>query len=629
MIKHRRGFTLAVGTAILVATCIPLLLNALGTPSGGVFVWAVGFLPDTIGNLMFARQAAEGSFLFADLYTSEPHTASLFNPLFLMLGWFQGVTGLSPTLALQLLRLCSGVLLLAGIYRMTTRLFNSTPERRFVFLAVMLTGGLGFLAFIFPAFGSSADIRGPEITTFFSLYHQAHFTVALALITFMAVLFISAIERCSIPHSIGAGFLYLLLISVHPYDAPIPVVAGLLWIVLRWKLNDTPIPWKPFVVFALIPLPIIVYDWHLVNSIPVFREFYQDGLVAKPWPLSDYILGWAFAIPFALVGAVRIIKSRESAWLFPLSWVMVTPILVFLPTPSARRVLEGFHLFLSLIAVRGILSLRPFASPARRSALYICLAVASLSSVYVMARDVYAAAFSRSLSRQSVQLHEGVMSIPVAGKYDRFFAGTPWMRGLIINEADRYYLPADLLKMISVLAESKHSKETVLAIHETGLFIPIYSGMKVFTGHFGETLRFRSKNAAIRALISGEMSDEARRYFLADSGISYIVWEPRMERLGKWRPAGKPWLTSKYRAGAYTLYKIAPPPPIMEYSRERLRNEFEYFTSIAEGQRNIDEGNFPGTMDSLRRALSIRENDKKAMQLVKRAAELDLKSAIH
>ena len=221
------------------------------------------------------------------------------------------------------------------------------------------------------------------------------------------------------------------------------------------------------------------------------------------------------------------------------------------------------------------------------------------------------------------------MSIPVSGKYDRFFAGTPWMRGLIINEADRYYLPSDLIKVFSVLAESKHSNETVLAIHETGLLIPIYSGMKVFTGHFGETLRFRSKNAAMRALVNREMSDEARRYFLADSGISHIVWEPRMERLGKWRPTKKPWLTIEFRAGAYTLYKIAAPPPIMEYSRDRLRNEFEYFSSIAEGQMNIDEGNFPGTVDSLRRALAIRENDKKAMDLVKRAAELDLKSAIH
>ena len=617
----RRGYTFFAGMAILGVTCIPLLINALGTPLGASFIWAVGFLPDTIGNLMFSRQAAQGHLLFTDLYTSEPHPDSFFNPLFLALGWLQAATRLFPPLALQLLRLLAGVFLLTGVHRLCLRLFHGTPERRFAFLAVMLTGGLGFLAAVFPRFGMSADIRGPEITTFFSLYHQAHFTAALAIIAFMAVLFISAIERGSIPHAVGAGALYLALVSFHPYDAPVPVAAGALWILLRSRLNGSPAPWKPLIAFALLPLPVLIYDWHIVNSVPVFREFYREGLVARPWPATDYLLGWAFALPFAVIGAIRVVRTRESAWLFPLSWVLVTPFLMFLPTPSARRVVEGFPLFLTLLAARGVMSLRPFASPFRRTVLYAGLVLASLSSLYVMARDVFAASASRQPARQMVTLHEGVLSIPASGKFGRFFAGTPWYRGLIFNEADRYYLPDDFLKVLKVLP-SLPGASAVFCVHETGLFIPILAGRPVFTGHFGETLRFREKNAAVHAFMDAGMSDEARRLFLADNGIALVFWELRMERMGKWRPAGKKWLKEEIRAGAYALYRVAPLAAMTDYTMEHLRSESGYFISLAGGIMNLDEGYFDAAVESFSRMLALRTDDRKAEELGRRAQDL-------
>jgi hypothetical protein len=617
--QGRRGFTLVAGTAILAITCLPYLINYLGTPPGASYVWAVGFLPDTLGNLMFSRQAAEGRFLFADLFTSEPHAPSFFNPFFLALGWFQGVTGLFPPLALQLFRLLAGALLVTGVHRLCLRLFHGTPERRFAFLAVMLAGGLGFLAPFFPSFGMSADIHGPEITVFSSLYQQAHFTAALAIIAFMTVLFISAIERGSMVRATGAGLLYLLLVSIHPYDAPVPVVAGALWLALRSRLNDTPPPWKPFLLFAILPLPIILYDYSLIDSVPVFREFYRDGLVARPWPIADYLLGWAFAIPFAAIGAVRAWKSRESAWLFPLSWVAVTPLLMLLPTPSARRVVEGFPVFLSLLAVRGIMPLRPFASPLRRTFLYAGLAVASLSQVYVMARDVYTASISLQPGRQMVSLHEGLMSLTITGRMERLFAGSPWHRGVIYNEADRYYLPNDLLK---ILGEMPASGGAVLSVHETGLLIPILAGRTVYSGHFGETLRYRSKNAAIRAFMNGEMSDEARRVFLADSGIGLLLWEPRLERQGRWRPGGKSWLKQVSRSGNYALYRVSDLPPSFRYSMENRRYEFAYFNLLAEGLTNMEEGHFTPAVESFTRILSIRADDKQAAELGRRAAFL-------
>jgi len=617
----RSRFVLTAGSAILGVTCIPYLVNALATPPGAAFTWAVGFLPDTLGNLMFSRQAAEGGFLFGDLYTSEPHPAAFFNPLFLALGWFQAVTGMFPPLALQFLRLIAGASLIVAVNGLCHRLFHGTPERRYAFLLVMLTGGLGFLEAIIPALGLSADIRGPEITTFFSLYHQAHFTAALAVIAFMTLLFISAIERNSISHAAAAGALYLFLVSFHPYDAPVPASAGLLWIALRRRLNSTPIPWAPFLVFGLFPLPVILYDWHLVNSIQVFREFYREGLVAKPWPLLDYLGGWAFAAPFALIGAVKAYRSRESVWLFPLSWVAVTPLLMLLPTPSARRVLEGFHMFLCLLAARGIFSLSPFSSPLRRTALYAGLAVASLSPVYVMARDIYSASAMRHPSRIMARMEEGVMHIPARGGLDNLFAQSSWMHGLIFNDADRYYLPKDLLNVLASLPKEGRAG-TVLSVHETGLFIPILAGWPVYTGHFGETLMFRRKNASVRAFMDPEMPDDVRRFFLADSGISFIVWEPRLERLGKWSPKGRKWLKDVHHSGPYTLYRVAPPSSLPANSSAGLRSELAYFTSISGGIMDLNDGYFESAVISFSQALAIRSGDSRAMTLARRAAQL-------
>src|SRR6185436_530631 len=155
-------------------------------------------------------------------YTAEPHPARFFNPLFLAQGWLQRLTGLGPGAVFQLTRLAAALALFTALLRLIATLFPAEAERRAAFLLVCCSGGLGFLAPWFPACGTSADINGAEMTTFFSFYQQAHFTVALALIAVMARALPEALATGSLRAACAAGTAHLLLDAVHPYDAPLP-----------------------------------------------------------------------------------------------------------------------------------------------------------------------------------------------------------------------------------------------------------------------------------------------------------------------------------------------------------------------------------------------------------------------
>jgi len=604
-------FVILAALAILAVTCLPYLYGAHLAPSGTRFIWAVGFLPDTLGNLMFSRQAADGRLLFSNLFTAEPHPARLFSPFFLLVGWLQALTGAFPPLVLQAFRLAAGLALAGAVYLLCSRLFAIPAERKTAFLAVLLTGGPGFLSLLHPFFHRAADVRGAEMATFFSLYQQAHFTAALALIVLSTLALLRAAEERSLRWAAIAGALYFGLVSVHPYDAAVPAIAALAWAILRRALSPTggagrSFPLLPLAVFLLFPLPLVLYDAWVVGYVPVFREFAREGLVSKPWPAFDYILGWIFALPFAVAGLAAIFRRREAAWMFPAAWVLVTPLLLFLPIPASRRQLEGFHLFLTLVAFRGVMTLNPFATRARRALLTAGMVLAGLSSVYIMARDMYSLDVASRPERRQIHMEDGTLIFPFHGSADRLFAGSPWLGGLYTNGADGYFVSKDLLAALAWMRTGLGPDDAVLCSHETGLLVPVFSGRRVVTGHFGETLNFRSKNLAVRAFSDEVISSQSRKLLLEMLGARAFLWEPRMEQPDGWEPGGSSWGQPAWKSGGFVVYRVTSRSRGDDYQERRYRAEISCAMFKADGIARIAAGDYPGAVLCFKLALQAR-----------------------
>jgi len=598
-----------VTAGLLLATVLPYAWARLTRPAGTTFVWALGFLPDTLGNGAFTRQAADGALLFADPFTAEPHPSRFFNPLFLLQGWLQRATGLGPGEVFQLTRIAAGAALCMALAHLVASLFSSRTDRRWAFLFVSLTGGLGFLAPWLPATGGAADVNGAECTTFFSLYQQAHFTAALALIAVIARTLPDALERGAWRPAAIAGLAHLALDAIHPYDAPVPMAACAVLAAWRRRTGRTA-GILPLALFILPPLPVLAWNGWQAAFVPVYRDFAREGLLAAPWPLARYVLGLGALLPLAALGLGQAAADRDGRWMFAAAWVLVVPLLMACPLPARRKLFEGFHLFVALLAARGALAFRPALGPRWRPVATAGLAVLSLSGVFVMARDVYAVALSRRPARSEVRLRDGAIEFPFHGALDRLFAGSPWMGGILLRGVDRYDLPDDLLTVLGVAARTLPQGTVVLAAPSTGLFVPMFAPCRVVAGHLFGTLNMEDKELGIRAAMDARLSEAARRELVsAVLGAGALLVDERLLELGDWRPGREPWLAPAGAAGAVRLYRVMPAPPVAEVLRTALHADIDAGYLKAAGSQLLDAGRPEEAQARLIGAIQLRPDD--------------------
>lgn len=619
-----RRFFLVSGASIVAATMIPYLYGAATAPAESSFLWGVGFLPDTLGNLVFLRQAADGSFLFDNPYTSETHPARLFHPLFLAMGWIQEGTGLPPGLLFQLFRLVFAVTFLHALHAACGRLLPETADRRIAFLVVATSGGFGFLSVLFAPFHLSADVRGAEVTTFFSIYQQAHFAAALTLIVWTALWIQRSFESGRLRDAAAAGALHFLLVAIHPYDAPVicavaVTYAALIAFLTRGSRPDRIRLIKPLAVVLALPAPLVAYNAYLAAFVPMYRDFSAEGLQAPPWPLLYYLLGYGLLVPLAGRGLLIALRERNAAWLFPAAWVLAVPPLMLVPMPAQRKLLEGYHLFLGLLAVRGALSFKPSLGRRWNTAVVAGLALASLSSLYVMARDVYTISFSRAPARTAIRMEAGEFFFPLDRAADRAFRGSPWLLGILARDVDRYDLPDAHRKALEWIAGNVEPGSVVLAAPSTGLLVPMFSPHHVLAGHLFATLNARHKELAVSTFMDARLSAPARRALLRMYDVRAVLWDSHLERLGEWRPGpATEWLKVRAefsgppaeRAAVFGVEPPASDPTPNQWAM--IRAELDASSFKLAGKALLDRGAFREAAMNLERALLLRADDLQA-----------------
>jgi len=613
---ERRSFLIASSVAVTVS-CLPHLWAALTAPAGTHFGWGVGFLPDTLGNLIFVRQAESGSLLFANTYTAEPHPARFLHPLFLVVGWMQALTGLAPGLLLQLVRLAGAALFLHALAVLGQRLFDTPAGRRALVALVLTGGGPGFLAPLIPAIAGSADVRGAEMTTFFSLYQQPHFILALALLLLAILHFFDAVETGSARSIRLAALYHFLLGAVHPYDIPVTTIVAAVTVGLS---RARPVPWKPLLAFAAAPVPIIAYDAWLTAFVPVYREFAMEGLLAAPWPVIDYLKGYSLILPLAVLELVPAARSRDARRLFPVVWLLAAPALMCLPLPARRKFMEGYHLMLCLLAAGGWMAIAPRLGRWRAPVAVAGLTLMSCSQIYVLARDVYAIDLSRRPERAAIRFEAGAMLFPLGRPADRIFAPDPWMGGILSRGVDRYDIPDDLAGVLAWADGHLDRRAVVLAAPSTGLLVPMFTPHRVVAGHLFETLRLADKELGIRAVMDRNLPADARRLLLDRLGATAILVDDRLLALGEWRPAGSAWLRTLASAGGVRLFAVAPPPDLPPARRAAVEAEMNASLLALSGRELLDRGRFDDAIVRLRQAFEVRPSDPRIREWL-RAAE--------
>lgn len=527
--------------ALAVLTTLPYVAAALRTPTGHVFSGVLTAYDDTFAYFAWMRQSADGHLLMCDPFTSESQHCEFFLPLWNILGFISRVTHIAIALTFHAARLLAALVLLIVARAVAGTVIRSRTRVQYSLWLYVMSGGFGWLVYALKnrgdLFGAaeasgSADLNLPEAIAFRSVFSQVHFAVGAALLFGAIKLFFRAIVEKRMSRGLIAGMLVSLLAVVHPYMVVVACgVAGAALLALPWLHDGSKAvrvnyyaTARAVVVFGAGTLPGVAYAGYLNRSNEVLREWLRVTDTFSPPP-------WEYALGFGLVGALavwgfRVMWNRHVPYgrLF-LIWALVQAALLYAPVSIQRRFVEGLQLPLTIAASVALfwIARRAFkgrAAGRNRKVFLVCaIAFASLTNV-------------------------------------GFTIGQIVARGTGSGSTDpRRYLQADLLAAFDWLRANSEPDAVLFSSYLTGNVAPSMTGLRVFLGHYAQTLRSDEKGAQVTAFYTNAMTDETARKLFSEHRVRYVIYgQFEREISSTFAPPG--WLRLAHRDGDVLVFEV-------------------------------------------------------------------------
>jgi hypothetical protein len=514
----------ALGSAaLMILTSIPYWLGwRMETPD---YAFSGFFVAVEDGNNYLAAmyQGAAGRWLFHNPYTPEHHAGFFAYSVYLLLGKLARLSNLPSALVLHLARVAAIPFLLLALYRFVAHFTPWRAVRRLSWFLVAAGGGLGWLWVL--AGGAFApgvmptDLWVPDASAFLTMLTFPHLVLAQASILWLAISGLRLLRHPNRRDGLGVALSALLLSLIHPYSPPILV--GLLTLHWAWQgWRSRAFAWKPLLrlgVAGATSLPFLVHALLVFQTDPVLRSWQEQNLVRSPHPLF-YLLGFGLLSPLALVGLLRRVPlSRQPDFSFLVLWMLVIPVLLYVPSNLQRRFLNGYQAPLVLMAVCGLVVLLHRIRPGcRRRAVLIFKTISTFSNVLLL----------------------GGFILLVMGRPPFVFNARP------------------VLAAMDWLAAHAEADAVVLAAYDMGNLLPARALVRSFVGHGPQSVHSEMRREQVRAFFNGTLSTEARLALLREHRVRYIFYGPSERALGSASPADLPGVQLIYDRDGVQIYEV-------------------------------------------------------------------------
>lgn len=457
----------------------------------GEFLTSLG-RDDEYVYLTWVRQAKEGEWLFDNPYTLEPHRRLYFNPLFLVMGKIAAWFNLSPFTAFNIFRVMAGSSLVIGVFLFLGELINHDRWRLITLLVICFGGGLGYLSFSRPAvirngddlFWASRAITEARFLPSILFYPQGPISVLLLMALWTG--FLKLRKNASwvwLGSSLIAGN---LLIAIHPYDL---LLAGL--IPLGLMIMELPVTRRDLLALGILFLslfPMALYFFAVSQLDPVYAAWTQTKQSSPPSKLQWIVL-YAPLLPLALAGLGSFIKGKMPGWVKRESrilviWLVILPLLLYLPVNFQRRLAEGAYLPIGFLATMGVF--------------------------YLWQR------FSR------LGLILGVFLIGISLPDYPFQA---CIRARVLKEDvyEGYYLLQNDLSSFSWLNHYLPRHPSIVALPDYGLFLPAFTNGRVYLGHWANTINSSAKRDRLREVFQPGSPSSFRTQLIKENQIVFVL----------------------------------------------------------------------------------------------------------
>ncbi len=514
---------LVVLWALLVVglTALPYLWAIAHAPEGHQFQGFIWGVDEGNVYLAWTRQAAEGRLLLRNQYTALPQNPHFFNIFLQGLGRVTALARVQPAVVFHGARLLGGLVLLTSVYLLAACLTRSVATRWAALALASLGSGVGWLAAIWaqsrpeylppplrppdyaPLPPQTWQVM-PEAVTFLSLLLNPLFVWSMSLLCAVMIGAVLALERGDRRWAVATGVLLLLLGNVHTYDVfvvhgTILLFALLLVAMRRISLSRA---LTQYAIIFVIALPSPVWAWYASQQDPAYLEKINTKTLSPP-PL-DFAAGYGLILVLAVVGGCWVVRRREETprLLLPVAWVVANAALLYAPVSFQRKMAEGLHIPLCMLAGVGlveVLGRRWLSAPGAkgRAALLIALAV-------VLALP------------SNVLFVDSCLHHVASNNRDLLYVLQPPI-----------YLTFDEVRAIRYLGRTADETDVVLCSSLTGSHIPPRARCTVFAGHWAETLHFGDAVNFIGEFLIPGRSAKVLRAAIEQIGADYVVYGPR------------------------------------------------------------------------------------------------------
>lgn len=518
-------------SAAVVIGSLPFLIGSSITPRGAQFYGNKIIAPgDYSIYYSYIEQGRQGRVFMDDAFTSEPHPATLFQPLWFIVGMLARLLDLSGPLAFALARLAATPLLIVVIWWTIRWLWPSDRRvQRGALLLSLFASGLGGLAAVLAYTSADGsiwtfpDLWVSEAFTTLTLWSSAHFILVTTGILFVLV----AVERSWQERRWSlvawAGVTALGVFSIHPFHL---ITWAVFWVGLTlWRtIVARRVPWgfvgRWVTVIAIGSPMLILFGTQLFfDPLTVGRAAQNINLTG---PVVNIVVGLGLLLFGAGVGAWRW-RPRDERWRWVVALAIAYLVAIYLPVSFQRRLSQGLVIPFALLAAPAVTTM--IVAVRRR--------IPSLSYVSVAGLAV--------LLTSSWVL---VGALVVKDYTDELQGRRKYM----------YYVTPEHQQIAAYLRTTDRHQPLFTSLLEGNVLAGL-TAHQVFVGYGVETIDFERKLALVDDFY-GRMGATEQRRLLSDWRLCYVMASPWTRGYGTaFQPETWPDLTLVWSGPTSQLYR--------------------------------------------------------------------------
>ena len=464
---------------IVVVTSAPYLLNALSAPPGSHYTWIIPPYPDdSFAYAAWAQQAAHGAWLFKIKFTALPHHAFLFHPFFLVCGWMSALFSCDIGVVFWVAKAAGVVLFFTIFYRYIDYLRLDAVAWIAASILVGISSGFGGLVALLGWMRESpnfpADLRMPEMSTYWSLLWNPLFPFSLALLL-LSIYWLDRASRGGSPIDFWrSGFVTGLLGLIHPYSIPLLFAFAAIATVARQQKRSL----GCLAQYIGASIPLLFWVAWMSRSNPLVWQHSTLGEMYGP-PVIALLLGFGLLLllPVSALVLARMSFLRQHWQL--LLWFLLSAALTYSPFWFQRKLIFGAHIALSILGGTAVSVISAHLSSRWRSH------DAAVVSAIILAPLLLATPLYLYLSqREKVRL----------------------------NMDGAYFVSEDLMVGLRALKSTSKPDDVVLATYGTSRLVAAFAGNTVVWGHWAMSIDLKQRRKWLQDLLSSESdwSDEKR-----------------------------------------------------------------------------------------------------------------------